>query len=479
MGILLLVGCLAFAAGAACGATWARRRGSVVPNALPAVVPAVASVARQGAPTIVPGDQKGWQRLVSQGSDVLAAMSQAVAKHPGRLQTWQAQADQLVLHAADLRQAFEALGSELGNIAGQRAMLQQATDSLELKAKLKNEAVVRGVTTSLGATRAMGESYLQAHHAWTQMVEKFDALRANMNAVSLHVSEVADAADNAANIAESGYRTVHATIDSIEQAQALATTALQRTDELNDQTHRIDGVVRFIEDIARQTNLLSLNAAIVAAQSSNGHAFRVIAHEIKELSDKTRASTLDIAGQISRIHADNSAVKESITGASKSVDEALQRITKAGDALAEIREESQRVSRAVQASTTLANATAKRERTASVAASQGAIDGLQMKVQEALMALTTLHRTTHEESSDWNDAEAATGTPASAAVDAAVSRLSATLERSKHDLELLLATHDVHRQLGTSITAEGNAEWKDLVERLGDAMARLQVSTGK
>ena len=92
---------------------------------------------------------------------------------------------------------------------------------------------------------------------------------------------------------------------------------------LGDKIGEIDKILRIIDDVAEQTNLLALNAAIIAAQAGeHGKGFAVVADEIKDLAERSSASTKDIGELIKSVQQESRNAIDAVERGAKSVTKA-------------------------------------------------------------------------------------------------------------------------------------------------------------
>jgi len=162
-----------------------------------------------------------------------------------------------------------------------------------------------------------------------------------MNATILEVarnsSEAADTAGKARKKAEDGAQVVGRVVAEIGEVESQARDLKADMDKLGVQAEGIGRIMNVISDIADQTNLLALNAAIEAARAGEaGRGFAVVADEVRKLAEKTMAATKEVGDAISGIQQGTSRNVQNVERSVRTIEDATSLAAKSGESLAEI-----------------------------------------------------------------------------------------------------------------------------------------------
>ncbi|WP_321403671.1 methyl-accepting chemotaxis protein [Maridesulfovibrio sp.] len=179
-----------------------------------------------------------------------------------------------------------------------------------------------------------------AAHQSDRITETASAME-EMNSTTLEVARNAvDAAGNATDAAENageGQNEVRNLIDSIETMNGHANNLGMFMSDLGKQTNSVGSVITVIQDIADQTNLLALNAAIEAARAGEaGRGFAVVADEVRKLAEKTMTATDEVSSAISAIQNGAQRSIEGVRLASQAVEQSTEIARSSGQTLERI-----------------------------------------------------------------------------------------------------------------------------------------------
>jgi methyl-accepting chemotaxis protein len=130
---------------------------------------------------------------------------------------------------------------------------------------------------------------------------------------------------------------VRGTVETIRTIATDTRAAAERIHVLGTSSHQIGKIIGVIDDIADQTNLLALNAAIEAARAGEqGRGFAVVADEVRKLAERTSSATGEITGMVTNIQEETRKAVDAMNNSSKQVDAGVERAMGAGTALEEI-----------------------------------------------------------------------------------------------------------------------------------------------
>ncbi len=156
--------------------------------------------------------------------------------------------------------------------------------------------------------------------------------------VGVHVRGASELTQRVSEAAEEGSRAVGSTIDGIAEIREVTLGAKAALEGLADHIGEIGGITSVLGNITDETNLLSLNAAIIAAQAGeHGKAFAVVAEQVKELARRTSQSTKEIEQRVGAIREQSQRSVDAMAAGIEAVEQGVERSRVAGNALEAIR----------------------------------------------------------------------------------------------------------------------------------------------
>lgn len=178
----------------------------------------------------------------------------------------------------------------------------------------------------------------------TQVAAAMQEMSSTVLQVSENASKASESARRAGETARSGGAIVDKTVDVIQNLAASTRDTAAKIQELGKSSDQIGQIIGVIDDIADQTNLLALNAAIEAARAGEqGRGFAVVADEVRKLAERTTQATKEIAQMIKTIQQETQRAVEAMESGTAAVERGVESASKAGTSLNEIIQKSEQV----------------------------------------------------------------------------------------------------------------------------------------
>ncbi len=204
--------------------------------------------------------------------------------------------------------------------------------------------VTSATQETLTTTNELAQASEQQAKDVGSVAQSITKMAKSMEEISTEAGYSAGVAKSSIDIAYKGGETVRDTINGMDSIRQQIQETSKRLKRLGESSQEIGDIVRLINDIADQTNILALNAAIQASSAGEaGRGFAVVADEVQRLAERSANATKQIENIVTAIQADTNEAIASMEQTTAEVVKGAQRAESAGTALEEIEKGSNRL----------------------------------------------------------------------------------------------------------------------------------------
>ncbi len=289
------------------------------------------------AAKIADGDLQGKICLGTHRTDEVGELASSLASMTESLKS--------KINEADLKSQEAARHAEAAQAALDKVKAKEE-DILKILGTMETVAVTaREIADTLAAEMEQLSAQVdQVMNGSQTQGERLDSAASGMAQVNGAVTEIArnaaeaaESAESTLSRAESGADVVVRSVDAIAQVSEIASRLGQNMQILGKEAESIGQVMNVISDIADQTNLLALNAAIEAARAGEaGRGFAVVADEVRKLAEKTMQATREVGDKIRSIQESVQTGVANMEEAAGAVEKSTQLVGESGESLREI-----------------------------------------------------------------------------------------------------------------------------------------------
>jgi PAS domain S-box-containing protein len=228
---------------------------------------------------------------------------------------------------------YDEMGQMLCSVQSTKVLLGSIIDQITT---VSGHIDDRAKHLSVAMTKVADSSQTQSDAANT-MASSVEQMTVSIDQIAENAGDVRRISETSASLANEGGMIVQKVVADMSMTNQSVMKTAETMHELGDQSDRIQDVVKVIKEIADQTNLLALNAAIEAARAGEqGRGFAVVADEVRKLAEKTGRSTQEIAVMVDKIRGSTSHAMEEMVATVEMVKEGSVMAEKAGSSIVQI-----------------------------------------------------------------------------------------------------------------------------------------------
>ncbi len=233
--------------------------------------------------------------------------------------------------------------NEAGEVQGVFAAARDVTERRKMEGKLKEQAhqvteavniLAQSASDIFTATKDLASVAEETATAVSQISATAEEVKQTTQLSNEKAKNVSESSQKASLVAQQGHAAVAQNVEGINRIRQQMELVAESIVKLNEQNKAIGDIITTVNDLAEQSNLLAVNAAIEAAKAGeHGRGFAVVAQEIRSLAEQSKQATVQVRAILSDTQKATGAAVMAAEQVSKSVDEGVKKTTEAGESI--------------------------------------------------------------------------------------------------------------------------------------------------
>lgn len=277
-----------------------------------------------------------WKKIIEGLNDLMKEIDRPISESEQVLKDM-AEGDLTAKMLGEYSGSFDNLKKNINELASSlQNLIGEVKDSVKVTSKTSNELTQTAETIAAGAQEQSSQS--------DDVASAVEEMSRTITENAMSAQRTAEMAQNNRNVASEGGAVVSQTLQKMRDIATVVESSASKIGKLGDSSQKINEIISVIDDIADQTNLLALNAAIEAARAGEqGRGFAVVADEVRKLAERTTNATKEISDMITGIQDETLSAVDAMNVGNSEVKEGIDLADRAGVALKEIVESSESV----------------------------------------------------------------------------------------------------------------------------------------